>query len=162
MPATSVRPKRKTIGLISDTHGLVRPEALKALVGVDLVIHAGDIGSFGVIRALRSIATVIAVRGNVDQGPWAESLPETKKVQAGRTSIFIVHDVKQIKVSPLLEGIHVVVSGHSHRPSIVERNGVLFINPGSAGPRRFKFPIAVGILHVNGCMTKGEIVELYT
>lgn len=148
------------IGVISDTHGLVRPEALQALNGVDLIIHAGDIGKPEVIEALRSIASVIAVRGNNDKGPWASDLPPTAVAKVGEIQIFILHDVKDLDLDPAARGFGVVISGHSHRPSIMHENGVLYVNPGSAGPRRFKLPVAVARLRVKGRSVRAEIVEL--
>lgn len=158
--AKSAKRKCKLIGVISDTHGLVRPEALKALEGVDLLIHAGDIGTPEVIQSLRSIASVVAVRGNIDQGPWAQTFPEEKVVKVGRTSIYVLHNVQQMERNPIVEGLHAVVSGHSHSPSIKWRNGVLFLNPGSAGPRRFKLPVTVGRIRITGSSIDGEIIEL--
>ena len=158
--AKPAKEKYKLIGVISDTHGLMRPEALKALEGVDMVIHAGDIGTPEVIQSLRSIASVVAVRGNIDQSPWARTFPEEQVVKVGRTSIYVLHDVQQMERNPILEGLHAVVSGHSHCPSIKWRNGVLFVNPGSAGPRRFNLPIAVGRIRITGTSIDGEIIEL--
>ena len=158
--AKSAKGRCKLIGLISDTHGLVRPEALKALEGVDLLIHAGDIGTPEVIQTLRAIASVVAVRGNIDQAPWARTFPEEQVVKVGRTSIYVLHDVQQMERNPSIEGLHAVVSGHSHCPSIKWRNGVLFVNPGSAGPRRFKLPVSVGRIRITGSSIDGEIIEL--
>ena len=161
MPSKKSAPgKQKLIGVISDTHGLIRPEALRALEGADLLIHAGDIGTPEVIQSLKSIASVVAIRGNIDQGPWARCLSTQRVVEVGRNLIYVLHDVKQMNLDPLIEGFGVVISGHSHRPSITWRNGVLFVNPGSAGPRRLNLPVAVGRIQVNGSSMNGEIIEL--
>jgi putative phosphoesterase len=133
-----------TVGLISDTHGLIRPEALDALRGSDLIIHAGDVGRPEILDALRAIAPVVAVRGNVDTAPWAAELPET----AVASGIFVIHDVHQLAIDPRAAGFRAVVSGHSHKPGVVERDGVLYLNPGSAGPRRFRLPITLARLDV--------------
>lgn len=148
------------IGVISDTHGLLRPEALTPLVGVERIVHAGDIGSPNVLDRLQSIAPVIAVRGNNDKGGWAERLPETLLFEVRGHSIHVLHDLAQIDLSPSAAGISVVISGHSHKPEIVERQGVLFINPGSAGPRRFRLPIALAKLYVSDDSVRAEIIEL--
>jgi uncharacterized protein len=145
------------IGVISDTHGLVRPQALAALAGSRLVLHAGDVGAPSVLAALRAIAPVVAVRGNNDVGAWADRLPETKTVRAGGLRILVLHDVKALRVA---RGVDVVVSGHSHRPRNETRAGVLYLNPGSAGPRRFRLPIAVAVLRIVGGRPSAEIVEL--
>jgi putative phosphoesterase len=152
--------EKKLIGVISDTHGLIRPEVADAFSGVDLIIHAGDIGTAEVIEELRSIAPVIAVRGNNDKGPWADTISETEIVQIGNVNIYILHDLKEIDLSPAARGLQVVISGHSHRPSIETRDEVLFLNPGSAGPRRFKLPITVARLTVDRSVVDGEIIEL--
>jgi len=148
------------VGVISDTHGLMRREALRALAGSDLIIHAGDIGKPEVIAALRSIAKVVAVRGNNDRGAWARKFPAEAIVRADRIKIFVVHDVKELALDPAAARFCVVISGHSHRPSVAERAGVLFLNPGSAGPRRFKLPIAVAKLRVKGSRVVARIVNL--
>jgi uncharacterized protein len=136
------------IGLISDTHGLLRPEAVERLAGVEHIIHAGDIGAPGVIEGLRRIAPVTAIRGNVDRGAWAAAYPPTEFVKLGGRLFHVLHDVKQLDLDPVAAGIDVVVSGHSHRPKIETVDGVLYINPGSAGPRRFTLPIALATLEV--------------
>ena len=135
-----------TVGLISDTHGWLRPEALRALEGADLVIHAGDIGRPEILDALRTIAPVVAVKGNIDRGPWASALPATAKAEAAGTRIYVLHDIHDLNLDPA--GFHVVVSGHSHQPGSTERGGVLYINPGSAGPRRFRLPVTVARLRL--------------
>ena len=136
------------IGLISDTHNLVRPEAKRALAGVDRIVHAGDICGPEVLDELRAIAPVVAVRGNNDRGPWAESIPFTQTVELGGVSIYILHDLNGLALDPKAAGFRIVISGHSHRPAIHEKDGVLFVNPGSAGPRRFRLPISLAILEI--------------
>ena len=150
------------IGIISDTHGLLRPEALEALKGVDLILHAGDIGNSQVLETLQSIAPVIAVRGNNDKGEWAVELPEWEVVEVGAVNVYMLHDVKEINLNPAAKGFQVVVSGHSHKPSVEERKGVLYVNPGSAGPRRFSLPVSVARLRVNGESVIAELVKLST
>jgi uncharacterized protein len=150
---------RKVIGIISDTQGLLRPQAVEALKGVEMILHAGDIGNQQVLDSLRKIAPVIAVRGNNDKGDWAESLPDLEVVQIGDVSIYMLHDIKEIDVAPS-GTFNVVVSGHSHKPSVEERRGVLYVNPGSAGPRRFTLPVSVAHLHVAGKNAQAKIIEL--
>ena len=150
----------KVIGVISDTHGLLRPEAVEALRGVELILHAGDVGSPEVLDALKGIAPVVAVRGNNDKGAWAKDLPAWEVAEVGVVFIYVIHDVKEIDLSPAAAGFQVVVSGHSHKPSVEERKGVLYVNPGSAGPRRFKLPISVARLTVSGETVSAEVVEL--
>jgi uncharacterized protein len=148
------------IGVISDTHGLMRPEALQALDGSELIIHAGDVGNPEILNALRDIAPVIAVRGNVDKGAWADKLPETERVARGGASIYVLHDVNRLDLDPAAAGLSAVISGHSHRPSIRTHDGVLYLNPGSAGPRRFKLPITVALLRGNGKELMAERIDL--
>src|SRR5262245_23441560 len=136
------------IGVISDTHGLMRPEALRALEGSELLLHAGDVGNPSVLESLRAIARVVAVRGNVDTGAWAKSIPKRKVVEIGSRCIYMLHDLNELDLDPGAAGFQIVISGHSHKPLSEERNGVLYLNPGSAGPRRFKLPITVALLHV--------------
>lgn len=150
----------KLIGLISDTHGLLRPEALRALEGVDLIIHAGDVGDPKILEALKAIAPVFAVRGNVDTEPWAKALPETEVVETGRATIYTLHDVHALDLDPAAAGFHIVVSGHSHQPGHSERDGVLFINPGSAGPRRFDLPVTVARLRLDAKPWEIEFTDL--
>jgi len=150
---------RKLIGVISDTHGLVRPQAIEVLEGVDMILHAGDVGNQEVLDTLNEIAPVVAVRGNNDKGEWAESLPDWEVVEVGNVSIYMLHDVKEIEISPA-GSFQVVVSGHSHKPAIEERRGVLYVNPGSAGPRRFTLPVSVAHLRVVGDKVKANIIEL--
>ena len=150
----------RLIGLISDTHGLLRPEAVEALRGVELILHAGDVGKPQVLEGLRAVAPVVAVRGNNDKGAWAEALPHWEVVQVGGVDIYMLHDLKEIDISPAGAGFGVVVSGHSHSPSVEERRGVLYVNPGSAGPRRFTLPVSVARLRLAGAEPRAEIVEL--
>jgi putative phosphoesterase len=148
------------IGLISDTHGLLRPQALEALGGSDLIIHAGDVGKPDVLAALRKLAPVVAVRGNVDTSPWADVLPETAVAQAGSVQLYVLHDVQALDLDPAVAGFQVVVSGHSHQLGKFERNSVLYINPGSAGPRRFQLPVSVARLNLERKPFEVEVVEL--
>jgi putative phosphoesterase len=148
------------VGLISDTHGLLRPEAFEALKGSDHIVHAGDICDPAILTALEKIAPVTAVRGNNDLGPWASAIAETQVLEIAETSNYVIHDLGQLDVDPVAEGFHVVVSGHSHKPVSEVRGGVLFINPGSAGPRRFRLPVSVGRLAVSGASVIPELVEL--
>jgi uncharacterized protein len=148
------------VGVISDTHGLVRAEALEALRGSEMIIHAGDIGGAEVIEALRRVAPVVAVRGNNDRGEWAEAFPEHEAVEVGAAAVYVLHDLSEIDISPEPAGFRVVVSGHSHRPLAEERRGVLYLNPGSAGPRRFKLPVTVARLTLSGDDARAEIVKL--
>ena len=136
------------IGVISDTHGLLRPEAEKRLAGVDHIIHGGDIGRPDVLVALRRIAPVTAIRGNVDTGDWAGNYAETELVRLAGRSIYVVHDLKKLRIDPVADGIDVIVSGHSHKAAIEIVNGILYLNPGSAGPRRFKLSITLATLDI--------------
>ena len=148
------------IGLISDTHGLLRPEALAALAGCDHILHAGDIGKPGILDALRQIAPLTAVRGNNDEGlAWAAELPERVELALGGVGLHLVHQADHV-AHPLPEHIRVVVIGHSHKPLIETRDGRLWINPGSAGPRRFTLPISVGLLHIEDGAVRAELLEL--
>ena len=149
-----------TIGLISDTHGLMRGAALRAMRGADLIVHAGDVGTPEVIEALQALAPVVAVRGNIDKGSWASRLPATAVAEAGPAMIYTLHDIHELALDPATAGFHVVVSGHSHKPGRTDRAGVIYINPGSAGPRRFKLPISVARLYVDVTPWKVEFVEL--
>lgn len=148
------------VGLISDTHGLLRPQAKAFLQGSDRIIHAGDICDSTVLDELAGIAPVTAVRGNNDRGPWAQQLSETELLQVGDVFIYAIHDLSQLDIEPNAAGVRVIVSGHSHKPLIRDRDGVLYVNPGSAGPRRFKLPIAVGELMIDGGAVSARIVEL--
>jgi len=148
------------VGVISDTHGLLRPEAVAALAGADLIIHAGDVGKPEVLEALCAIAPTHVVRGNIDTASWAEALPMTARVDVGKKRFFVLHEIAQLDLDPAAAGFAAVVYGHSHKPAIETRGGVLFLNPGSAGPRRFKLPIAVARVLVSGRGLRPEIVEL--
>jgi len=152
--------KRITLGVISDTHGLLRPEAVDALRGSDRILHAGDIGAPEILEALAKIAPVTAVRGNVDTASWARALPQTEVVEAGGVSIYILHDLGQLDLKPEAAGFRVVVYGHSHQPKMEEKNGVLYFNPGSAGPRRFRLPVSVGRLTIVAGKVRAQLVEL--
>jgi putative phosphoesterase len=148
------------VGLISDTHGLLRPEAVEFLRGSELIIHCGDICDAGVIEELSRLAPVSAVRGNNDQGAWAEELPESEIIRIGEVLAYVIHDLARIDIDPATAGVAVVLSGHSHQPAIVCRDGVTYVNPGSAGPRRFKLPICVAELLVERGSVIPRIVEL--
>ena len=148
------------VGVISDTHGLLRPEALDALRGSDMIIHAGDVGKPEVIARLGEVAPLHVVCGNVDQESWAAALPMTELVEVGDHRFFVLHDIAQLDVDPVAASFAAVVFGHSHRPSIETRNGVLFLNPGSAGPRRFKLPITVARVKTSGRHIRADIVDL--
>jgi uncharacterized protein len=149
-----------TIGLISDTHGLMRQESLTALKGTDLIIHAGDVGKPGIIKQLRVVAPVVAVRGNVDKGVWASQLPMTAVGEAGSALIYVLHDIQQLDLDPAAAEFNIVVSGHSHKPSHTERAGVMYLNPGSAGPRRFHLPITVARLNLRRSPWTIEFIDL--
>ncbi len=148
------------IGVISDTHGLLRPEAIEALRGSEYIIHAGDVGSPEILEQLSAIGPVTAVRGNVDKGPWSRNLPETQVLELGGISIYVLHDLSQLDLKPEAAGFSVVVSGHSHAPKQETREGVLYFNPGSAGPRRFRLPVSVGRLVLEHGGVRGEILQL--
>jgi putative phosphoesterase len=148
------------IGVISDTHGLLRPEATEALRGSDLILHAGDICGFEVVEELREIAPVTAVRGNNDHDPWGSRLPETVTVEVGGVRIHMLHDLHELAIDPLAEGVGVVVAGHSHQPLSERRGGVLHFNPGSAGPRRFRLPVSVGRLVVRAGRVSARVILL--
>lgn len=149
-----------SIGIISDTHGLLRDEAVRALQGSDLIIHAGDVGKPEILDALNSIAPVTAVRGNVDTGAWALRLPATSVVEAGSTLIYVLHNLQDLDLDPAASRFHVVVSGHSHVPSRDERHGVIYLNPGSAGPRRFSLPITLARMDLSKTPPRIEFVNL--
>lgn len=150
--------KTKIVGVISDTHGLLRPEAAAALEGCDAIVHAGDIGRPEVLDALGAIAPVTAIRGNVDK--WADMLPDTEVVEIDGRYLYLIHDVKQLDLDPQAAGFDAVISGHSHQPDMHERDGVLYLNPGSAGPRRFKLPVTVARLNVSGDRLQASIIML--
>lgn len=148
------------VGVISDTHGLLRPEAISALQGADVIIHAGDVGNPEVIEELRGVAPTFVVRGNIDKGHWADALPMTEVVEVGERLFYVLHDISQLDVDPAAANLAAVVFGHSHVPSIETREGVLFLNPGSAGPRRFKLPVTVARIRVKGQQMRPEIMQL--
>lgn len=154
MPVTTI------VGVISDTHGLLRPEALEALDGSDLILHAGDIGDASIIESLTEIAPVVAVRGNVDRGTWANSLPERTAVEIGDVTAYLLHDRHMLDLTPKAAGLAAVISGHSHKPGHETNDGVLYFNPGSAGPKRFRLPISVGRLIITGSSIEPEIITL--
>jgi uncharacterized protein len=148
------------IGVISDTHGLLRPEAVDALRGSEHIIHAGDIGASEILDELAAIAPVTAIRGNIDEGTWARRLPETEAVELAGIFIYVLHDLAQLDLKPEAASFKVVISGHTHVPKQETRGGVLYFNPGSAGPRRFKLPVCVGRLTVEGGGVRGEIIAI--
>jgi putative phosphoesterase len=146
--------------VISDTHGLVRPEAIGALTGSELILHAGDIGKSEVLTSLASIAPVIAIRGNNDRGAWAKKLPDILQLRVNGLGVYLIHNVNELEVDPAAQGFRAVISGHSHKPSITNLDGVLFLNPGSAGPRRFKLPVVVARLAIQKQRLHATIIEL--
>jgi len=148
------------LGVISDTHGLLRPGAVEALRGANRILHAGDVGDPEILEALTKVTPVTAVRGNVDTGLWARALPETEVVEAGGVSIYMLHDLGRLDLKPETAGFRVIVYGHSHQPKIEEKNGVLYFNPGSAGPRRFNLPVSLGKLFIEAREVRAELVEL--
>ncbi len=149
-----------TVGIISDTHGLLRSEAVDALQGADLIIHAGDIGKQSIVDELNNIAPVVAVRGNMDRDFWAYQLKRTEIVEKDKTLFLVIHDIGRLDLDPAAADIKVVISGHSHRPAIGRHKGVLYVNPGSAGPRRSTLPVSVALLQVNGNVLDAKIVKL--
>lgn len=155
-----VTSRRAHLGIISDTHGLLRPEAIRALGKPDLIVHAGDIGSLSVLESLRGLAPVIAVRGNNDVGNWADALSELENVEVGQIRICIIHDVKKLKLDLAQSQIQVVISGHSHRPSVQNKDGVIFFNPGSAGPRRFHLPVSIGRIRIAGRRVNAQTIQI--
>jgi putative phosphoesterase len=148
------------VGVIADTHGLLRPEAVSVLRGTDLIVHAGDIGSAALLHELGAIAPVVAVRGNNDRGPWAASLPETVTTSIAGVRVHVIHDLHTLADGPEALGVDVIISGHSHKPVVERRAGVLLVNPGSAGPRRFSLPIALARLRLGPAGASARIVEL--
>ena len=148
------------VGLISDTHGLLRPEAKQFLRDADFIVHAGDIGEPEVLIELNAIAPVTAVRGNNDTGAWAQPIPQTAVLRVGKVSVYVLHNLAELDLDPAAAGFEVVVSGHSHKPSVDRRDGVLYVNPGSAGPRRFKLPVSVAELEIAGAAVKARLREL--
>ena len=150
----------RLIGVISDTHGLLRPEAVDALRGVELILHAGDIGKPEVLERLSEAAPVTAIRGNNDRDEWARKLPDQEVIEIGGVSIYMLHDVKELDLDPKDAGHDVVIAGHSHKPVNEERGGVLYLNPGGAGPKRFKLPISVAHLTISRGKAEAEIIYL--
>ena len=148
------------IGIISDTHGLIRQSVVKSFNDVDLIVHAGDVGKPEVLETLQDITRVYPVRGNVDGGKLADKLPFTEVVKVGQVFLYVLHDVNALDLDPVAAGFNAVISGHSHIPKIEEQNGVLFLNPGSAGPKRVRYPVSIAFLYVNGASIDTEIVEL--
>lgn len=148
------------VGIISDTHGLLRPEASAFLRGFDHIVHAGDVGGPHVLQELALLAPLTVVRGNNDKGIWAENLPDSERVRFEAVWLYVIHDLAQLDIEPGADGIRVVISGHSHQPRVWERDGVLYVNPGSAGPRRFRLPVAVAELRVTGSSISAHVREL--
>ena len=148
------------IGVISDTHGLVRKSVLKSLKGVDLIVHAGDVGEPKVLDTLQTVAKVHPVRGNVDVGKWTNNLPLTEVVEVGQVYLYVLHDLGSLELDPAAAGFNAVISGHSHIPKIEKRDDILYLNPGSAGPKRFDYPISIAFLYIKGTSIEAEIVEL--
>jgi len=148
------------LGIISDTHGLLRPEAARALSGVDLIVHAGDVGKPEVLTQLKAIAPVFAVRGNVDTEAWAAELPATAIVDAGSVRLYLLHNLRELDLRPDAAGLDAVISGHTHQAEQWEREGVLYLNPGSAGPRRFNLPVTLALVDLGSVPWKVEILEL--
>ncbi|MDD5153192.1 MAG: metallophosphoesterase family protein [Desulfovibrionales bacterium] len=148
------------VGVISDTHGLLRPEVLKAFEGIDLIVHAGDIGPEEVLKALQEVAPVVAVRGNMDSLGWAGNLSKKEVVEVGEALLYVIHDVDELDLDPAAAGFSAVISGHSHRPCIEKQNGVLFLNPGSAGPCRSVLPASVALLRVEGKALGARLIAL--
>ena len=148
------------IGIISDTHGLLRPEAELALRGVELIVHAGDVGSPDILMKLRAIAPVFAVRGNVDTEAWARELPETTVVEAGGASFYVLHNLSELDLKPEAAKFDFVISGHTHQAERAERNGVIYFNPGSAGPRRFHLPVTLAVLDLSVRPWNPQVIQL--
>jgi putative phosphoesterase len=148
------------VGLVSDTHGLLRPEARAFLIGCDYIVHGGDVGDPKILEDLAAMAPLIAVRGNNDAAPWAARLRQTELIRVGNIFVYVIHDLAQLDIDPRAAGVRVIVSGHSHKPSVEERDGILYVNPGSCGPRRFKLPISVGEIVVSGSAVAARLVDL--
>ena len=148
------------IGVISDTHGLVRKSVLKSFKGVDLIVHAGDVGEPKVLDTLQTVAKVHPVRGNVDVGKWTNNLPLTEVVEVGQVYLYVLHDLGSLELDPAAAGFNAVISGHSHIPKVENRDDILYLNPGSAGPKRFDYPISIAFLYIKGTSIETEIVEL--
>ncbi len=148
------------VGLISDTHGLLRPQAIAALAESDYIVHAGDIGDAEILDELARIAPVTAVRGNIDRGPWALPIPETNVLDTGPIALYVIHNIDELDIDPRAAGMHAVIYGHSHRPLHEQKDGVCFVNPGSAGPRRFTLPVSVGRLTITGTSITARLITL--
>jgi putative phosphoesterase len=148
------------VGLVSDTHGLLRPEARAFLAGCDYIVHGGDVGNAEILDDLALMAPLIAVRGNNDTQIWAARLAQTELVRVGNIFLYVIHNLEELDIDPAAAGVRVVVSGHSHQPKVEERAGILYVNPGSCGPRRFKLPISAGEITVSGSAVKARIVDL--
>ena len=151
---------RHIIGVIADTHGLIRPEALEVFKDSELIVHAGDIGKPQVLEKLGTIAPIIAVRGNTDRGEWAQALPKFEVIEVSQNLLYVIHDFKDLDLDPVAKGFDAVISGHSHQPSIQSHKGVLLLNPGSAGPRRFNLPVSVALIYVKDRILEPRIIEL--
>jgi len=158
--APSAKPRALRVGVLSDTHGLLRPEARAFLLGCDYIIHGGDIGTASVLEDIAAIAPLTAVRGNIDKGAWARRLRETELIRLGDVFAYVLHDLTQLNIEPKAAQVRVVVSGHSHQPMVRQRDGVLFLNPGSCGPRRFRLPISIGELWITGTRVRARTIEL--
>ena len=156
----SAHRRAKNVGLISDTHGLLRPEAVEALRGSELILHAGDVGKPEILEELKKIALVVAIRGNVDTAPWCGKLEETELVQTATATFYLIHNIADLDLNPAAAGIHIVLFGHSHQPTEYEKDGVLYINPGSAGPRRFNLPISLARLDLGQTPWSVEFITL--
>jgi putative phosphoesterase len=154
-PVTGLR-----VGVISDTHGLLRPEATAFLRGCDHIVHGGDIGGPEILKQLAALAPVSAVRGNNDTQPWAASLPDTRLLQLAGVGVYIIHDLGELEIEPRTAGVRVIISGHSHQPCVRERDGIIYLNPGSAGPRRFKLPISVAEMRIVANIITPRLVKL--
>jgi putative phosphoesterase len=148
------------VGLISDTHGLLRPEARTFLAGSDYIVHGGDVGGADILEVLAAMAPLIAVRGNNDKGAWARRLRATELIRVGGIFVYVIHNLEELDIDPVAAGVAVVISGHSHKPAIAERGGILYVNPGSCGPKRFKLPISAAEITVSGSSVKARTIEL--
>ncbi|MGA6925388.1 MAG: metallophosphoesterase family protein [Desulfosarcina sp.] len=148
------------VGLLSDTHGLVRPEVENALAGCSRILHAGDVGDAGVLARLERIAPVTAVRGNMDHGSWSAGLPAKEMLEIGGVTFYLLHDLHHLDLDPVAASIHVVVSGHTHQPDLFEKNGVTYLNPGSAGHRRFNYPVSIGWIDISNGRFSASIIEI--
>jgi putative phosphoesterase len=160
MTANPHRADSHVIGLISDTHGLLRPEVIRTFEGVELIVHAGDMGKPEVLESLRRVAPVVAVRGNVDRGLWARGLREAEVVEIGEVSLCVLHDLAMLDLDPGAAGLRGIIYGHSHRPLVERRRGVLYLNPGSAGPRRFTLPVSIALLRIDGTNLQPQLIEI--